>query len=62
MEVEALSYNEYMKRYGGEYADFAIYSLAYMLQQKRSTLDPRTISEWEQKLIGTRYEIVQDMP
>jgi len=62
MEIPPISYNEFMQEFGGEYADFANRSLAYMLQQQRDTLDTRTRVEWETKLeginqlTGRRYE------
>jgi hypothetical protein len=55
--VEPLSYNDYVERYGGGYAEYTIHGLAYLLQQRRASLDARTIAHWEADLVGTRYEI-----
>jgi hypothetical protein len=54
--VEPLSYNEFTERYGGALPEFSIHCLAYLLQQRRHKLDPKTIADWEADLVGTRYE------
>jgi hypothetical protein len=58
MEVQPLSYNQYVEQYGGGFPEFSIHCLAYLLQQRRHELTPETIREYEADLVGTRYEIV----
>jgi len=50
-EIPPISYNEFMREFGGSYANFANRSLAYMLQQ-RPDLDAQTRESWESKLQG----------
>ena len=58
--IAPISYNDYMEFLsplcGSSYEDFALYSLAYMYQQRKNELDSRTKGEWESKLIGTIYD------